>query len=342
MGDGVRSDTGGNGIATRQLAVLGVVVALVALAGCAGVLSDDAGEPADHAPDNSDVLVHLDMAVMEDDESQQLLNALAEEDASVEDQEDLLNDFEDETGLDLRESQEALLFADAEQAYMDPMAEEYLGFIVYSDWETDAVIEAIEEEEDTEYERTEYAGEEALFEPAEEPEWGQALYVGLLDEGKFVFGSEAAVKDSLDVAHGDADPVSGDVREAYDNSEDGHVTFAAAPPADAIPEGESTDVGGVTVSSEPFQNVDAVSAVYFTGDGTAGSEVQVYTSDEDSAQDIYDLVDGLTSTASGTIEDDDVADQIRAIEVEQDGSSVTVTYEGDVDSLVELIEKADV
>lgn len=316
----------------KRFVLVGAVVVLALLAGCAGMLSDDA-DPVEHAPEGSDALVHVDMTMMADEDNQRILEALVDADDDLEDQEAIVEEFENETGLDLRESRQFLAFGDLDGGPWESSN----GVIVYSEWETEAVVEAVENETETEYERTAYAGEDVLYEPVEKPTFGEPLYVGVLGDGQFVVGDEESVKGSLDVEYGDAEPVSGHVREAYDDARDGHVTVAVAPPAERI-----SGVDPATsdeIDLESFRRVDAISVVYYTDDGTAGLEAKFVAEDEATARDVADVVDGAISLASGSVQDDDLTAELRAIEVERDGEIVSVRYETDVDDIVALIEE---
>ena len=315
----------------KRFVLVGAVVALALLAGCAGIVSDDA-DPVEHAPDGSDALVHVDMSMLADEDNRELLEALAESNGEYDTLDDVAQEFENETGLDPAESRHLLAFGDLEGGVWDSSG----GVVVYSEWETEAVVEAVENEEDTEYERTTYEGEDVLYEPVEDPAFGTPVYVGVLGDGQFVFGDEESVTASLDVEYGDADPVSGAVREAYDDARDGHVTIAVEPPAEQIPADDPTMPAEVDL--EPFQKVNAISAVYYTDDGNAGVEATFVTESEDVALDVADVIDGAVSLASGSVRDEKLTDELREIEVEQDGATVTVAYQTPVDDIVALLE----
>ncbi|ELZ06605.1 hypothetical protein [Natrialba aegyptia] len=321
---------------SKRLALFGVVAVLVLTAGCLGVLGGGDSEPAEHAPAGSNMLLHVDADVLSDEDNQQLVDAFAsvEDEEAVDDQGDVVSEFENETGLDIREANQFLLFANTDEGPVDESG----GIIVYSDWETDAVISAIEEEDETEYEQTEFEGEGVLYEPAEDPEYGAPQYVGDLGDGRFVFGPEAPVRGALEVEYGDADPVSGDVREAYDETRDGHVTLAMSLPDGSVPENDPM-TPNVDVSA--FQNVSVITGVYDTDGGEAGIEMGIHADSEDDALDVKDVIDGAISMFSGSTTNDDLKDTLREIEVEQDGTTVDVSYWNDIDELVELIESND-
>lgn len=316
----------------RKLAVLSVVVLAVLSAGCMGMLSDDGAEPIEQAPQDSDMLFHVDMAMFDDDDVERLSETMADEDPATDGIEEELDEFEDETGLDPDEAEEVLVFAEIPdmETQMDPDAEEFAGFIVHGEWDQDDVIESIEDAEDTEYELTEYAGEEVLYEPTEEPEFGTATYVGVLADGQFVMGSESAVKASLDVGYDDADPVDGDLLEMYEEMHGGHVTVAVE-----ITDGLTDGAMGV---DEEVGQVEVAGGSFDTDDGQVAFVGQAITADEDAAMDIADMINGGLATVRQFVEDEDAEDELRAIEVEQDDTTVTISYEGDIDDLENLLE----
>ncbi|MHC3439028.1 hypothetical protein ACYJ1Y_13245 [Natrialbaceae archaeon A-gly3] len=298
-----------------------------------GVLSSD-GDPVEHAPQQSDVLVHVDMAMYEDDDVERLANTMADEDPGFDGLDEEFEEFEEETGLDPTEAHEFLVFAEIpdQETRMDPDAEEFGGLIVYSDWNEDDVIESIEDEEDIDYELTEHAGEDVLYEPTEEPDFGDALYVGVLDDGQFVLGSESGVTASLDVAYDGADPVDGDVREMYDDMHGGHVTVAA---------GITDELEDDPTIDDEIAQAEVVGGAFDTDDGTVSLEGQVIAADENVAMDTADMIDGGLATVRQFTEDEDIENELREIEVEQDGTTVTVSYQGDIDDLEALMEMDD-
>lgn len=324
---------------TRKLLLVCSVVLAVVGAGCLGSVPGIGGgdqAPIEQAPQGSDVLIHIDMAMFEDEDVERVSEALAAADPTVDDPANELEAFEAETGLDPEAAQEFLVFMELPdpEATMDPEQEEFSGFIVHSAWDEAELIESIEAEDDTEYVLTEYAGEDVLYEPAADPEFGTPLYVGVLDDGQFVLGSEAAVTASLDVVYGDADPIDGQVRTMYDDLRDGHVKVAVALSDDL------TDAATMAAGPEAqaAELATAAGGVFYTDSGTAGFEGQLYAADEDAAMDVADMIDGGLATARQLTTDEAAEDHLRAIEVEHDETTVTVNYEGDVDELVELIE----
>lgn len=310
----------------RKVVLLSVVILTVISAGCMGMLSGDT-DPIEQTPQESDVLMHVDMGLFEDDDIEQLSKTIGEEDPAFDGIDEELEEFEDETGLDATEADELLVFADTEPQTGD--GEESFGVVVHSDWDEEELIESIEDEGDITYEATTYAGEDVLYEPTEQPEFGTAFSVGVLDDGQFVIGTESAVTASLDTVYDDAEPVDGELREMYEEMHGGHVTVAVDV------SDEFADATGIT---EDATQATVAGGAFDTGDGQVVLESQLVTGDENTAVDLTDMIKGGLAEVRQDASDEDVEDELRSIEVEQDGTTVTISYDGDIDDLEELME----
>ncbi len=321
---------------SRQLLLAVAVAIVVTTAGCAGGIGGGDAGTVDQVPDNANFLVHVDMAVLEDEDSEQLLDGLAEEETGEDEAEDLFQEFEDETGLDLRGASEVLVFGEIPENQM--AQQERVGVIIHADWAEDDLVSSVEEEQDTEYQQTEYQGESVLYEPAEEPQFGTPMYLGVLGDGQYVIGEEESVRGALDVVYGDADPVSGPVRDIYDEASDGYVTIAAAPPAGAIPENPGAGMGQ-DLDFSAFQELQALSVVYDTTDGDAAVETKMVAADENDAQDIEDVTSGALSLVRGSVQDEALTDELRKVEVDRDGATITVSYQSDIDDILDLLDQ---
>ncbi|ELZ02871.1 hypothetical protein C482_04391 [Natrialba chahannaoensis JCM 10990] len=302
------------------------------MAGCLGALSGDGTDPAEYVPSDTDTLIHIDMAMLADDDHQQLVDSMADgESDDTNDQEDIVSEFEAETGLELEDADELLLFTSFDDNPWDDS-----GIIVQSDWTTDEVVSAAEDTEETPYEEREFDGETVHYEPESESRQSTEMHIGELGDGTFVFGSQDTVEASLAVEYGDEEALSGDIRDAYDETRDGHVTLATTLPKSTVPTDDPSAPDDIDF--EAFYNVEVLTSVYDTDDGEAGFETTLHTTGEDEALDVADVIDGGISIASGSMADDDLQSELRKIDVEQDGDTVEVTYWGEIDDVTQLIE----
>ena len=326
----------------RKLALTIAVLLLVSIAGCLGAIGSDGESPGpiDQVPNDANMVVHLDTAVEADDATMTLADALADEDANIDDVEDTEAEFEEETGLDPDEARELLAFT-IESDDDDSVEPDDGAFIVYADWDRDELIESISDEEDVDYDEAEHAGA-TVYEPGDSElgEFEDPPYVGELANGQYVIGDEAAVMASLDVEHDAAESLSGEMREAYDGVTDGYLTFAVDVSEDELPEDELPEEDELDTTS--FDEVSVIAGSYYTAGDTVGVETRLHTDSENAAIDVADVTEGAISLYRGVMpsEHQDLKEELREIEVEQRGTVVSVTFQGDVDTLVEAIETA--
>lgn len=312
--------------------LLAVAVALlVVTAGCTGVLSDsesaDRADQIEKVPGNADVLVHMDMAVLSDSETRQLVEGLDENAADdIEDMDEAFEEFKNETGLDLEELHQVMVFGDTAEEFDE--ADE-MGILLDADWEVETLVEALEEDEDTTYERTEYAGENVLWEPANADEIAEPMYVGLHDGGQIVVGDRAAVTASLDVSYDGADPISGPVRDAFENAPEGHVTFAMTMPEDQADTGEM----GMGLAS----GLQSMSGAYYTDSGDVGVETRLVFEEAQQAEDLKSMYNLVVGQYEQDL-DPEAQELLDKLVLEVEDSTLVVTWESDVNELVDLLE----
>lgn len=323
---------------TTKVAI-GLLV-VIALAGCTGGFGSSGGgtDHVEYVPSDAEFVGHVDMAVLEDDDSRELMNALAQQETTTGDVDDAMSQFEDETGLDPSAVNDVVVFSTASGANIEDSLEQQQqgGVIVYSDWSEDEFISAVEENGEVEYEETERNGM-TVYEPQTDEEmYTTPQYIGVLEDGTYVIGDETSVDSSIAVAAGEDDGLSGEMRDAYDSMDGGYVTFVGTVPGEAIPEQSSGEF-----DASAFQDVSVVGASYGTSSGTVTAEAVMYVDSEDSASDVADVTEGGLAMVRGTTTDEDLKSELQSIEVEQDGDIVEVTYEGNVETLVDLIESAN-
>lgn len=324
------------GTKVRTGIIVGLLVGMVALAGCSGGLLGGGGTPpaADQVPENVTTVMHVDMAILDDQTTRTIAETGAEDAPAVgagqpENISETQERFRNETGLDPNAAEEIVAFG--KQSQSPALQSEYSGVIIHADWETQATVDTFRNDTDAEYEETTYNGQ-TVYRPVSESDFGRNEWFGVLGDGQFVTGTEAAVKDTIDVTAGDADSFDGSLRTAYDESRDGLVTVVATVPQEGIPES-----GGAGVDTGAYRDVETISGVYYTTSSSAGVEMQMYATGEDSARDVADVTDGAVSIATGYTENETTKDTLRAIEVTRDGSTVTVSFEESVDTLQEVI-----
>ena len=326
-------------VSERLLMTVGVVALVVLTAGCMGILSDsdDREDQVEKVPEDADLLVHMDMALLADSETQELLEGLDEEEADeVDDADDIFEEFEAETGLDLAEANQVLIFGSMADDIDDPDfdADEEFGILLDADWDVEDLVETIEAEGEFEFQQTEFAGEEVLWEPTTVPEGEDELYIGVHDDDQIVLGVQSAVEASLAISYDDAEPVSGPVREAFEDAQDGFITFAigmddAAGTGDPMVDQQLAMVDGMT----------AMSGTYYTTSGSVGVEMRMHFEENEQAEDIEGGINMMLSEFEHQM-DPQEQEMLDALDITTEGSALVITWEDSVQNLLELSEDA--
>lgn len=308
-----------------------------------GVLETKKPAAVEQVPADVDMVVHVDMAVMEDAKTRQLLNTMynstpsasasATAESGPESMSESLQEFENETGLDPTKAEEVVIFGQtSEQASPSTSGPRYVGIILHADWSNDAFVSALEDADETEYTKTSYSGT-TVYESTGTT--GEASWVGLLGDGQYVIGTEQAVKDTIDVTTDDADSWGGDLRSTYENTRDGYVTMAMDVPEERIPDQRT---GTSPVDPTQYNKVRILSMVYYTKSDGVGLEMRMKAKNTDAAKDVADVTDGGVSFVRGSIKDEAVKETLRDIEVSREESTVVVTFESTIDSLEDLFD----
>jgi hypothetical protein len=333
--DPSRRDVLRTGAALSGLATLG------SLAGCAGLLNSEnarTGEQLTGVPESADAAAHADAAaVIDDDGAQRVVDAMlgvqAEKSwySGPEDFEGMLSTVEDETGLDPEGVETVTPFFEwGSESSFGTVSPDFHGVLFEADWAADAVVDSLEASHD-DYEETDHAGQ-----PVYEPDFERGTWFGVVADGEYVIGSEDAVKDAIDVEHDDEDSMDEDLRTAYADTRSGPIGFVGTVPSDLLPDTTGPDDQfDLTV----LDGVETVAgAVYENGDNR-GVETTFAAEDEETAEDLASLLDGLFSFASDQAGDGAIGSELDAVEVGQDGTDVIVSYEASVAELVDAVEE---
>jgi len=319
----------------RTGAGVSAVAALGGLAGCSALTGDGGGSESGvrGLPADAGAAAVIDAeAVRTDDATAALVNAFLDVQAEreyydgPENYEAVLEEFENETGLDPEGASTLTPFFGWGGEY-SPVDSEFAAARFEADWPTEDVVASLEENGGS-YSDESYA-DGTLYEPDED----YRSYLGVLGDGRYVVGTEAAVTDTLDVEAGEEDAISETLQSAYAETRTAPVRFVSGVPEDEVPES-----AGGQFDTSVFRNVESVAgSVYADGD-TRGIETTLAAGSESDAEDIADIIDGgLTVVEQEAPEA--VATELDAVAVTRDGTSVTVAYEATVDELTALVEE---
>jgi hypothetical protein len=324
----------------RTVLAITLTAVLLVSAGCTGVLGGDSagsdGARLENVPSQSDAVFYADVNGLLDSEAHTTLaNTIFAEFANVSDSydgptdvDDALNETENSSGVDITEIDAVTGFSSSTES------DEYSGAIVETSLSESAFVSAQSETQAYNFSEGEYNGY-TFYTPSEEPAFGDATYIGILEDGVYVTGTEAAVKDTIDTEAGDVDAISGEISDAYSETDDGYIRWASAVPQDQVPTNQSNE--SVPVNTEVFSAVELVSGSHSAVPDTVSLSVNMMTNSGSAAEDVKDATDGAVSLASAYVEDDQAQENLRQINVTSDGTTVSVSYENSTSSIQDLI-----
>ncbi|MFC5134712.1 MULTISPECIES: hypothetical protein [Haloferacaceae] len=321
----------------RHRRILVALLVVVVTAGCTGAVPGLGGAgPIDQTPDSAEAVFHVDADGLEGDPATTtILESLSEEDPSMEDPEEVGSEFEDEFNVAPDEVSEAVVFTEDVEA-AGGYGEQSVGLIVHGEFDPADVVDGIREQS-TDLEEVEY-NDRTLYTGSDQSLAGDTAAVAVLDEdGQIVVGDRASVESVVDTAAGDADALSGDLKDEYDTASDGALVSGATEfPGEELA-GQSVGAG---VDTSVLESVTLASYGYRTDDETVSTELRLHAETASDAQDLRDVIAGAL-VAAGDTGYEDLDAELDEIEAELDGddeSIVVVSYEGDAEDIASAME----
>ncbi len=240
-----------------------------------------------------------------------------------------LDELVEESGIDLRDVSQAVIFADVttmEQA-------DYLGGIFVGTFDEKQFIDNMEEEAGEEFTTSDYKGYKLYID--EEGESG----IAFLSDKMLLLGTTEAVKDAIDVSKGDRERVDGILLDTYNRLGDALIKFACEFPREArraLTEGLVP--GDSPISLEPFADIDILGFALNKEAGTIITQIDSHFLSTDSAQDAKDTLSGAISLFKGTAQVPEMKELLSKIEVTLNDSWVTIAFEITLSELERLTE----
>jgi hypothetical protein len=329
----------------------------------------------DVVPSGATSVTYADVGGMiEDDTVGELLNEVLDAGSQTtpagedipESKDEVLEEFENESGLDPTEMGETVGFGKTPDVTETPTPgmpggptgplSQYGATWFTAGWSEDDLVSAIEEnEEGVELVAGEYNGyttyeapsetdtgmtETPAFggqQPAEPSEVGM---MGVIEDGEYVIGTEEAVTDALDVAAGDMDAVGEDLRNAYTSVPDGLAKAASSAPElpdDSVPQ-RTVGEDGPALDQDRLEELQTGAMVVDTSDGELSMEASMRAGTEEAAGHVVEVLDGAIASTKKNIEDEELASKLDDISIDRDGQNVSVAYSNDVEGLKQIID----
>ncbi len=242
---------------------------------------------------------------------------------------------EDHDGLervfDIDQFRSGGLFGDVSRAdffgeITDDDEVEYFAVSLHGSFEEAALIAELESLSGSGLVQRVYKGSN-IYSPEDREDGDDEFDLSVLDGSMFVIGSGGAVNDMIDIKTGDADPASGELMDAFSDLESGLFGLVLKVPQDIANE---TDLGAVPGLGDLPISLDFISAldiVGLGGDLNSGSLDLVVTMDftnEEAAESLEAFISGIVTLASGFLQDPDTAGLLEGLEIDRDGSLLTI------------------
>jgi len=243
--------------------------------------------------------------------------------------EEALDELVDETGIDLRDFSEVVIFADTATLAQAG----YLGVIIEGTFNESQLIDSIEQESGEEFTTSDYKGYSLYTDEGEE------FGIAFLTNRVLLLGTIEAVKDAIDVSKGDREQVSGLIVDAYNRLGDALIKFAFELPEEAREAlTEELMPGEIPISLDSFADIDIVGFALNKRAETITIQISPHFLSTDSAQDAKDTLSGAISLFRGMLEIPEVKDLLGKIEVNVTDSWVTIALEITLSEIEELAE----
>jgi len=298
----------GDGISRPKL-LLAVAIGAVVVGGALLLTGESTSTGAiEQVPAGVDTVVRLDLTITSDRLRQ---FAAVANGAPLGASSNATAVFENGTGIDPGPAREVVVFSDNRTGNESA----YGGLVLHTNAGTDAAVAGIQNTTNSSYRSTTYNGA-----TVNAPANASNRYIGVLGEGQLVVGTQAAVRDTIDVSEGDADPVGGPLRRAYENTDNGTTRFATTASGRWVP------ASGGFLDTEAYRKLDTASGTYYIDGGNAGLTVRLGASSKANAQTVAQATRGATVIGQRTIENESVAAALESVNVTREGETVTVRY----------------
>jgi len=243
--------------------------------------------------------------------------------------EEALDELVNETGIDLRDFSEVVIFAD-----IATLAQAgYLGVIIEGTFNESQLINSIEQEAREEFTTSDYKGYRLYTDEVEE------FGIAFLTDRMLLLGTMEADKDAIDVSKGDREQIGGIIVDTYNRLGDALIKFAFEFPEEAREAlTEELVPGEIPISLDSFADIDVVGFALNKEAETITVQINSHFLSTDSAQDAKDTLSGAILLFKGMLEVPEIEELLDKIEVSAADSWVTIALEITISEIEQLTE----
>lgn len=305
---------------------LGLVLMLTSAAGCkARELT-----AIELVPQDANLIANIQVSrIINDQDLRNAYDEAKKEPGQPQTVEEALDALVKETGIDLRDFSQVVIFADI--ATLDQG--DYVGVIIEGTFDEKQFIDNIEEKAGEEFTTSDYKGYKLYTDEKEE------FGIAFLTDRMLLLGTTKAVKDAIDVSKGDRKQVSGIILDAYNRLGDVLIKFAFELPEKAREAlTEELVPGEIPISLEPFADIDILGFALNKEAETITIQITPHFPSIDSAEDAKDTLSGAISLFKGMLQVPEIKELLGKIEVSTTDSWLTIAFEITLSEIERLTE----
>ena len=236
---------------------------------------------------------------------------------------DALAWIEDETGIDLSDFTNVLVFGD--------IGSDYLSAIIKGAFDREALIDSVERAIGEKMAISTYRGYQ-IYTATVQDEAGAICFLG---DDTVVVGPTDVVEDVIDVREG-APHLGGVVYEIYNSLGDVWIKGAID-----VPEETMGDISEweLPIGLETFEDIEAAGFGFNKSGQNLSLQIKLYFSDAESASDAEQMISGITAFIPLMMPEmpTGVLDLLDGLSISRSGSWLTITLETTVTEIEELI-----
>jgi hypothetical protein len=312
-----------------------VLASMVALAGCSATVTEPAASvqtpPA--VPQRANFLAKVELAeIVNDEDFAHLYHEVAAQEATLpETLDDALAQLQRETGVNLKDFSDAIVFADAlsllegMESYPSSAGPAYWGVLVQGQLDEATFIDSVESKMGRELLRSNYQNF-TIYALSDIDAQGEAFSMAFPTDGQMVMGTDSAVRDVIDVMVGLEEPTSGTVYDLYDQLGDVPIKLASSVPeslTEQIP--AEMPIGPVSVSLRSFRDINYATLTLAKNETIVNVQLCLVFSGEDSAKDSQSLLLLGSKLGKDLVPDPNVGELVSKTQISRSGTSVFLT-----------------
>ena len=286
--------------------------------------------PIELVPQDANLIANIQVSkIINDQDLRDAYDKAKKEPGQPQTAEEALDELITETGIDLRDFSQAVIFADI--TTLDQAG--YIAVIVEGTVNEKQFIYNIEQQMGEEFSTSKYKGYKLYTD--EEEEFG----IAFLSDSIFLLGTPKAVKDAIDVSKGVREQVSGILLDTYNRLDDALIKLALEFPEEARSAlTEEPTLDEIPISLEPFADIDILGFALNKEAEAITIQINSHFLSLDSAEDAKNTLSGAISLFKGILQVPEIKELLGKIEVSITDSWLTIAFEITLAEMEELTE----